>query len=259
MCIDNTTRERVATLTSDRILGLIESTYKWGGLSFLFGDTGRGKTFTAEWWLRTNPDKGIYLRCTSGTTRNRLQKQLLAQLTGRKAYGTLAQTEQWMNDALALNKGKILIVDEANYTLGSSTRKAEEALNFFRDLYDTANIAVLLIFTSYDMDNLRRDKVGAFLEQFRGRQLLNLQIPRKLLKTNEVSKVVAAYVKEPDDALIDAAYRVASGGDGKIRALFKYLDLLAQLSKQEGKDRINAKNLEAIARRYENGGDWPEE
>ncbi|MDD3119163.1 MAG: TniB family NTP-binding protein, partial [Victivallales bacterium] len=153
----------------------------------------------------------------------------------------------------------MLIVDEANYLLDAdSGRKVESSLNYLRDIYDTVRIPIVLVFTGVDINYFKTSQLAGFMQQFRGRQGFNLQIPERVLRVSEVIPVLHLYVPDAGPALIDAAYKIAAAGDGKIRTLTKYLKCARVFVAEHG-GKITPELLYSLQERYESGGAWPEE
>ncbi|MHB9139234.1 MAG: TniB family NTP-binding protein, partial [Victivallaceae bacterium] len=220
------------------------------------GKTGRSKTLTASHWLQHNP--GAIVRCRTGFTRPRMARLMAKSMTG-SATGSNEANDQRIIDFLDAQEDYTVIIDEANYLIDNqSSQKAKDSLNYLRDAWEITGKAHVLIFTNYTLKDLKHGVLGDFLEQFRGRMGYNLQIPERLFRKSEVEPIVKAYVPNPNVALLNQAYDIAAGGDGKIRTLVKYLDLAKDYIANEG-GSINAELLEALRERYDDGGTWPED
>ena len=246
----------IATHTTSQITKTLDITRANNFFTLILGKTGRSKTLTAQHWLQHNP--GTYVRCRTGCTKSKLARLTARAMTG-SATGSNEANEERIIDFLENQEDYTVIVDEANYMIDNqSTKKAEEALNFLRDMWDITHKAHVLIFTGYTLKDLKHGVLKDFLEQFRGRMGYNLQIPENLMKKSEVEPIVKAYVPAADVKLLNKAYEIASGDDGKIRTLVKYLNLTKKYADDHG-EKINAVLLEAIQERYSGGGEWPED
>ncbi len=246
----------IATYTTGELTKTLDITQAKRFFTLILGETGRGKTFTAQHWLAHQP--GAYVRCRTGCTRPKLARLMAQALTGASS-GSNEANEQRIIDFLDTQDNYTIVIDEANYLIGNgSARKAEDALNFLRDIWDITHKGIALIITTYNLNHLRHGTLAGFLEQFRGRMGYNLQIPNRILKKSEVEPIVRAYVDNPDQKLLAKAHEIASGGDGKIRTLFKYLEL-AKIYVADHGGGISAGLLDALHERYEDGGVWPEE
>lgn len=246
----------IATHTTGQIVKTLDITRANNFFTLILGKTGRSKTLTAQHWLQHNP--GTIVRCRTGFTRPRLARLITKTLTG-SATGSNEANDQRIIDFLDTQDDYTLIIDEANYLIDNQNpQKAKESLNYLRDIWDITGVGLVLIFTNYTLKNLKHGVLGDFLEQFRGRMGYNLQIPETLMKKSEVEPIVKAYVPAADVKLLNKAYEIASGDDGKIRTLVKYLNLTKKYADDHG-EKINADLLEAIQERYSGGGEWPED
>lgn len=247
----------IETVTTRKIREALDVTAKRKFFSFVFGETGRSKTLTAAHWASQNKN-AVFLELEAATNCSQLIRQLTLAVMGRE-YQTTRQTNKELISFLKKNE-KVIIIDEANQLFFSpNAQTTAKALEFLRrNVYDLTGTAVLLIFTSYSLEEFRHGRIADFLEQFRGRTGYTLQIPNRILKTSELYPLVSAYVTNPSKDLLQAAYDIASGGEGKIRTLIKYLDLCQEYVDEKG-GSINASILKNLSATYESGGIWPEE
>ena len=253
-----TSIELVRTHTTNEIWKALDITRKRAFFTLIFGETGRGKTLTATHWAGQND--ATMIRCMTGTTKNMLMKQLTRAVTG-----TVGCDTGRIIDTLCQMNRPTIIIDEANHMLAAKNNKTKaDALNSIRDVYDYMHdvlgmpVGVALIFTSFDLNEFMHGSLSELLEQFIGRMGHHIKLPSKILIKSEVAPIVKAYVPDCDDKLLKAAYNIASGSNGKIRTLVKYL-CLAKEYVEDHKGTINAALLESLRDRYESGGLWPEE
>lgn len=246
----------IATHTTGEITKTLEISRANNFFSLILGKTGRSKTLTATHWLQHNP--GAIVRCRTGCTRAKLARLVAKSLTG-SATGSNEFNEQRVIDFLESHEDFTVVIDEANYLVDNqSSQKAKESLNFLRDMWDITQAPHVLIFTNYTLKDLKHGVLGDFLEQFRGRMGYNIQIPERLLKKSEVEPIVKAYADTSNIKLLNKAYEIASGDDGKLRTLVKYLNLAKKYVADHG-GGINADLLDALHERYDGGGVWPED
>ena len=243
---NHTTRELIKTY---------EITAKHRFFTLIFGDTGRGKTLSAQHWTENN--QAVYVRCKTKCTMPKLAKLIAAAMLG-KAYAGSEQNERAIIDYLQSNDTATLILDEVNHILDLPPEKAKDSLNFIRDIYDTSKAGIVLITTSYDLNYLRHSALSKFLEQFDGRMGYNVQIPGRILKKSDILPILQKYVANPSESLLEKAAEIAIDGSGKIRSLVKYLNLARDYCSVHG-ETINPDLLDALRKRYEGGGEWPED
>ena len=250
-------RPVVETQTAANIRAVLDGTAKRAHFSFIFGQTGRGKTYVAKDWMRRNPNSS-YIRCHTGSTIAKLRKQISFELLGHER-GSYREIVDYINS----RPGHVVIIDEANHLImDSGSLGAAKNLDFIRDIWEDVNEAsgggVALMFTSCTIKAFYHGRMAGFLEQFVGRIGNHLDIPHYISKRKEILPAVAEYVDNPSHELIDAAHRIAAGGKGKMRTLYKYLTLAQELAEQQNTP-ITSKMLDAIQRRYEDGGNWSED
>jgi hypothetical protein len=262
MNLTKTSIELVPTFTSDEIWKALDITKKRAFFTLIFGGTGRGKTLTASHWANRNG--ATMVRCRTGATKAKILKQLSMSITG--VVGNNADDrEERIIETLMKTEKHTIIIDEANHLLrAASSMTRANSLDFIRDIYDEMRevndnpVGIALIFTSYTFAEFNHGSMAAFLEQFAGRMGHHVQIPDKILVKKDILPILKAYVSEPDEKLLKAAYEIAAGANGKIRTLVKYLSLAKEYV-EDHKGTINAALLENLRVRYESGGLWPEE
>jgi DNA transposition AAA+ family ATPase len=240
----------VDTVTAKRLTLALDVTAERGMFSFIFGESGRGKTFIAKKWLAQNPG-GAYISCQANESVSTLRRRLGAELLG--SAGTVSEIVD------ALKNKPALIVDEANKLILTQSRLvAAKNLDFFRDIYDGAGCGVALIFTNYTLNALQNGALGSFIGQFVGRMGYHLNIPDKLSRKEEIIPALQSFVQSPGPELTEAAYKIAMESPASMKTLYKYLKLAAEYSEAE-KVTITPKLLKSLQNRYEDGGVWPEE
>lgn len=262
MNLTRTSIELVPTITTGEIWKALDITKKRAFFTLIFGGTGRGKTLTATHWAAQN--SATMVRCRTSSSRPKLLRQLSMSVTG--VIGSDASDrEERIIDTLLKTDRHTIIIDEANHLLRTaSTMTRSNSMDFLRDIYDEMRevhdkpIGMALIFTSYTFNEFKHGPLAGFLEQFSGRMMHHVQIPDKIFVKREILPILKKYVADPDEKLLKAAYDIASGANGKIRTLVKYLDLAKEYV-TDHKGSINAALLENLRARYENGGAWPED
>lgn len=247
----------IETATVKKIRRVLDSTARHSQMSFIFGPTGRGKTFTARDWMERYGN-GVYIRIQTGTTPARLRKQISFALFGHEAgsFGAIV-------GHIGRRTGFVLIVDEAAHLITeTSTATSAKNLDMFRDIYDEVEEAgghcgICFIFTSCNINKLTNGRMADFLEQFVGRMDNHLNIESKVSRAYEIKPILAAKGADYESApLIETALEIANG-KGRIRSLFKYLGKAVEWRKRTG-EAIDAGMLKALREQYESGN-YPDE
>lgn len=247
----------IETEVTKKITTALEATKKRSLFSAIFGDTGRSKTLTCKYFVKSNNDT-ILIELTGACSHAEFIETVAYAVLG-KSHGTTRKNKHEIVSFLK-RSNKMLIIDETNQLFFSASAKTTaKSLEFIRrNLYELSDTPVMLVFTSYTLKDLRHGSMSGFLEQFRGRIGYPLQLPKTLLKTSEVKPIVLAYEPTATQQLIDAAIEIASPGDGKLRTLVKYLDLAAEYCEQKG-GKITPQLLLSLRDRYEDGGIWTDD
>ena len=153
----------------------------------------------------------------------------------------------------ALGPRDVIIVDEAGHLLKSKSG----AIELMRDLHDSAQCGVALIFTDVYIKQLRNGHTADYFEQFLGRLEFQVEIP-KLPRRDEVKAVVASYVSKPADDLVTYALGIARNRDGKLRTLFTDLNRADDLAKSESRV-MSLADLKLAVQWRQSAGAWPED
>lgn len=246
-----TTSETIETCTVKKIRRLLQGTARLSQFSFMFGPTGRGKTFASRDWLR-GYGNGAYVRAETGSTQSKLRRNL-----SRAIFGDEFARERDIYKYIGEHPGFVLIVDECNHLIANANRAGANNLDSIRDYYDMiqdegGRFGVCFIFTDYTLDRLRKCRLASFLEQFIYRGDNHLNIPSKISRAYEIVPIVRGLIPEADDALIDAAASI-----NNIRAIFKRITVLKEYSAKYNQ-AITAKMLADTHAQFESG-EYPDE
>ena len=241
----------VETIVSKRIIEALNYCRDLSSMIYVSGCTGRGKTFTSQWWSsQPENSRAKYLRAPSNCSRRALVR-LLCQACGVASTGATLQMED--NLKRSLGPRDVIIVDEAGHLLKSTSG----AIELMRDLHDSAKCGVALIFTDVYIKQLRNGHTADYFEQFLGRLEFQVEIP-KLPRRDEVRAVVASYVIKPSEELVSYALGIARNREGKLRTLFTDLNRADQLAKNEDR-AMNLADLKLAVQWRQSGGAWPED
>lgn len=245
------TSDLIETSTAKKIRRLLQGTARRSQFSFLFGPTGRGKTFVTRDWLRGHGN-GAYVRAVTGATQARLRKQI-----SQAIFNDEHARERDITEHILAHPGFVLIVDEVNHLIANANLSSARNLDSIRDYYDEVqdaggSMGVCFIFTEYTLDRLRNCRMASFLQQFINRCDNHLNIGNRISRAYEIVPTVRAYIPDADDALINAACAI-----NDIRAIHKRFSAAKELSARTGQP-ITAKMIEAFQAQF-NSGDYPDE
>lgn len=244
--------ENVVTSRIKKTLDICE---KRRMLTLIFGETGRGKTLTAQHWAAKHPN-ARHIMLDSTTTQAKLVRRIARELLG-ECRGSTEENKAAIERYL-LDNETMLIIDEANQMLDHpSLFTKKKCLEYIRlDLFERTNTPVALIFTTYTLAEFEHGRLSAFLEQFLGRAMNRCSIPPGVFSVSEVTPIVLDYFPKADPELIKEAVKIA-GSTGKIRSLDAYLSIM-QVVIAEKNLQPNAELLQEIYANFQEGGEWPE-
>lgn len=245
----------VETPVTRRVIEALDYCRDTGAMVTIKGPTGRSKTSTAIWWAKqNNHGRTRYIRIPSGCTR-RVIVQCLCRSCGIGVNGKKTADLEWRLFR-AFNSRNVIIVDEAGHLMprcGTGT----SAIEFLRDLNDICGTGIAMIFTDVYLDEMKNGRLRDYFEQFIGRIKFEITIPTEVLKT-EVAAVVRNFRADAPDKLIQFAYQLASGRDGKLRTLFEDLQRATGWARRSGQE-LDVKALKTAADWRKSGGVWDEE
>ncbi len=121
------------------IIGICNSCQKYNGLGAIIGKSGFGKTFTLEYYGKL--PKVAYVVCTDAMN----SKDLLATIERSVGLpigaGTNAMRANKICEFFDINRGYLLIIDEADKLLGKYTQKKMEIL---RGIFDGSKVGMIV-------------------------------------------------------------------------------------------------------------------
>jgi len=248
-------RPLVRTIVAERIIQALDYCRDYAAMVYIAGPTGRGKTYTSEYWAeQNNHGRSKFLRVPSDCTRRTLVL-LLARAIGVSVRGSTADIE--LNIHKALGPRNVLIIDEAGHLLSKSGRPGG-AIELLRDLHDITKCGVALIFTDVYLQEIKRGKNADYFEQFLGCLEFPVEIP-KVPRRDEVRQVLSSFFGDTlDEELVSFAYAQATGRDGKLRTLFKDLYRAEEFAREKGRPVTKA-DLQLFVKWRKSGGAWPED
>ena len=243
----------VLTAVTRRILDTLDYCRDHQTMTYICGPTGRGKTYTAEYWAeKSNHGRTHLVRCPSSCSRATLVK-LIADSFGVSRTGSVADREQML--FRAVNRRHVLIIDEAGHLLHQSGTKSP--IEFLRDLHDITGCGVAMIFTDVYLPEFVTGRNSAYLEQFIGRIEYPVEIP-KVVRKDEVKSIVRAFVPDAGPDFMRLAAAEAKGRKGRLRALFRDLTTAKEFAESRG-EQLSFVHFQMAVKLREEKGAFPED
>ena len=244
----------VRTIVAERIIQALDYARDNSAMIYVAGPTGRGKTYTAQWWAaQNNHGRTVYARVPSDCTRRALVN-MLCSLRGVSHSCSCADCEA--NLRATLTPRNLLIIDEAGHLL-SKSGKPGGAIELMRDLHDMTGCAVALIFTDVYLKEIKNGRNRDYFEQFLGRLEFPVEIPA-IPRRDEVRQALDAYFDDPDEELVSYALGIARGGDGQLRTLYNDLARAEEYARSKCR-KIQPGDLKIFAKWRKSSGAWPED
>ncbi len=244
----------VKTVVTERIIAALDYARDWSAMVTITGPTGRGKSYTAQYWARmNNHGRTRFIRVPCGCSR----RQLATELAQKSGIGSAGVKKDILERRLfsAFTARNVIIIDEAGFLLPRSGRA--DALELLRDLHDKCGCAIAMIFTDVYLKEINNGPMADYFEQFRGRIKYGVPIPNRIFR-GEVEAAVKAFTKEPSRALIEYAYTTTQARDGKLRTLYEDLRRAKDFAIQQNR-QLAVGDLKAAVEWRKSGGVWPEE
>ena len=171
-----TRAEFVETKTAKRIWKICESALIYNSISFIYGDSHIGKTWSLEEFTRQH-DHGQtkYIRMPSSAGIQLLMKEF----AGACALSKDSAFERLRDRVIkAIDKNHLVIVDEIHQTFVSYHKQARlSCLELIREIHDRTRCGMVLCGTNVFRDELQQGLHKRFLEQLRRRGIFELQLP----------------------------------------------------------------------------------
>ncbi len=236
----------IETSTSRKIQRFLNGTAKKGQFSYMFGPTGRGKTFITRNWIESYGN-AAYVRADTGVTHTGLRRQI-----SRAIFNDDGAKEHEILKYLLEHPGFVLIIDEANHLLTDGNLRSAKNLDSIRDYYDSVQesggrIGIVFIFTEYSLDRLKKCRIASFLQQFINRGDNHLDIPRKISRAYEIIPTLNALLTDVSEDLIAAACKFPD-----VRSLHKRLITAKEWSAKNNKP-ITGEVLTGLQLQFETG------
>ena len=247
-------RPLVHTIVADKIIEGLDYARDNSAMVYITGPTGRGKTYTAEWWTQeNNHGRTKYLRCPSECG-SRALILMIARAFGIASTGSNA--EIIANLGKAITPRNVLIIDEAGHLLNKSG-KPGGAIEVLRDLHDMYNCAIALIFTDVYLAEIKRGRAADYFEQFLGRLEFPVEIPKQP-RRDEVRQVLNSFFGEVSEDVVSYALASCAERDGKLRTLFKDLFRAEDIARESNR-KISPRDLKLAITWRKKAGVWPED
>jgi DNA transposition AAA+ family ATPase len=128
------------TQDADNLIGVCQSCQEFMALGVIVGRSGYGKSYTLEHYAKRS-QRVCYIECEDGTGCRDLVEMIEEKIGLPAGYGSIAKRSKRIKDFLNVNKGYLLIIDEADKLLNKNTQKKMEIL---RAIYDQSDVGLVI-------------------------------------------------------------------------------------------------------------------
>ncbi|WP_018749822.1 ATPase [Paenibacillus sanguinis] len=207
------------------ILGLCAECQDHSKLGIVTGRTGYGKSHTLKHYAKMQ--RVAYIECDDSMGCKDLIDAIEAALGIPSASGSIYRKKQGIIQFFEVNKGYLLIVDEADKLINKYTQKKMEIL---RSIYGDARVG-LVIAGEPKLESL----IKGYLERFANR--VDARTALIGLTDKEVRDYLDGFPFEPD-ALEEMVARGTNSKTGCFRLLARTLDNVLRVHREDGGETI---------------------
>ncbi|MDU5947301.1 MAG: AAA family ATPase [Paenibacillus macerans] len=208
------------------ILGLCTECQEYSKLGVVTGKTGYGKSHTLKHYAKMQ--RVAYIECDDSMGCKDLIDSIEAALGIPPTPGSIYRKKQGIIQFFEVNKGYLLIVDEADKLINKYTQKKMEIL---RSIYGDARVG-LVIAGEPKLESL----IKGYLERFANR--VDARTALVGLTEKEVRDYLEGFPFEAD-ALEEMVVRGTNSKTGCFRLLARTLDNVLRVHREDGGDTIS--------------------
>jgi DNA transposition AAA+ family ATPase len=208
------------------IIGLCTECQEFGKLGIVIGKTGYGKSHTLKHFSRM--DRVVYIECDDSMGCKDLLDAIEEALGIPPTTGSIYRKKQGIIQFFNVNRGYLLIVDEADKLINKYTQKKMEIL---RSIYGNNSRVGLVIAGEPKLEAL----IKGYLERFANR--VDARTALYGLNEKEVREYLAGFSFDPD-ALEEMIVRGTNSKSGCFRLLARTLDNVLRVHREDGGDTL---------------------
>jgi hypothetical protein len=211
------------TKDAKNIIAVCQSCQEFQGLGIINGKSGYGKTYGLKHYSKM--DRVCYIYCDDSMGCRDLVESIEEALGIPQRYGTISKRVKSIKKFFNVNKGYLLIIDEADKLLNKYTQKKMEIL---RSIYDPTDkdcdepVVGLVIAGEPRLESM----IKVYLPRFANRADFNVKLDG--LTRKEVEKYLEGY-NFSEDALFEMITRATNNQTGCFRLLNKTLRNIIRL------------------------------
>lgn len=209
-------------------IGVCQACQEYSALGIIVGKSGQGKTHTLKKYAQL--PRVAYIECDDTMACRDLVEAIEKELGMPKAAGTIWSRVNRIRDFFNVNRGYLLIIDEADKLINKYTQKKMEIL---RAIYDQSTVGIVIA----GEPRLESELKGN-LTRFANR--MDFYYKFKGLSQSEVTEYLEGY--DIDQAAMgELLSRATNHSNGCFRLLDRTLNNVLRVLKESGKTQITLK------------------
>jgi len=225
--ISKADREFFVTDDVHNMMAICQSCQENQGLGIIVGKTGYGKTHTLKEYSKL--DRVAYVECDDSMGSRDLVEAIESALGIPSGYGSIWKRVKGIKEFFNINKGYLLIIDEADKLITKYTQKKMEIL---RTIFDQSDVGIVIA-----GEPKLESMIKGYIARFANR--VDFFISLKGLSREEVIDYLAPY-DVTDKAKEELIIRATNPNTGCFRLLNRTLNNVLRLVGEGGKIDVKA-------------------
>jgi DNA transposition AAA+ family ATPase len=210
---------------AQNIIGVCSSCQEYIGLGIVVGKSGYGKTHALKYYSKM--PRVAYIECDDTMSSRDLVEAIERSLGIPTTYGTIWKRVNGIREFFNVNRGYLLVIDEADKLISKYTQKKMEIL---RAIFDQTDVGMVIA-----GEPKLEAQIKSYLTRFANR--VDFYASLKGLTNKEVESFLEGYEVE-EDALAELKARACNHQTGCFRLLDRTLNNVFRILQERGKDKI---------------------
>lgn len=213
------------------VLGVCQSCQEYIGLGIVVGRSGYGKTHTLKQYAKL--PRVAYIECDDTMSSRDLVEAIERSIGLPSGYGTIWRRVNGIREFFNVNKGYLLIIDEADKLVSKFTAKKMEIL---RAVFDQSDVGLVIA---------GEPKLEAMIKTYIARMANRVDFYAMLhgLSQKEVEEYLEGYDVQPN-AMEEIKARACNVQTGCFRLLDRTLSNVFRILEESGSETITVKTIE---------------
>lgn len=216
---------------SSSVIGVCSSCQEFHGLGIVVGKSGYGKTHALEYYAKM--PRVAYIECDDTMACRDLVEAIERALGIPTTYGTIWKRVNGIREFFNINRGYLLIIDEADKLINKYTQKKMEIL---RSIFDQSDVGMVIA-----GEPKLESMIKGYLTRFANR--VDFYASLKGLSSKEVELYLDGF-KVEQDALSELSLRACNLQTGCFRLLDRTLNNAIRIMNENGLETITLKVID---------------